>query len=104
MSALTMLVLSVLVLAVFLCSAAFLSSMAALTYPTVKQSLALFWAGRRGAWLYLELAILGGIFAGCVLTLAFGAVIMALNISSAEDAALYAATLLSAGLGYWVGR
>ena len=45
-----------------------------------------------------------GIFTGCVLTLAFGAVIMALNISSAEDAALYAATLLSAGLGYWVGR
>lgn len=46
----------------------------------------------------------GAIFAGCVLTLAFGAVVMALNISSAEDAALYAATLLSAGLGYWVGR
>ena len=33
MSALTMLVLSMLVLAVFLCSAAFLSFMIALTYP-----------------------------------------------------------------------
>lgn len=104
MSALTMLVLSVLVLAVFLCSAAFLSFMAALTYPAVKQSLALFWVGKHDAWLYLDLAIFGGIFAGCVLTLAFGAVIMALNISSVEGAALCAATLLSAGLGYWVGR
>ena len=75
--------------------------MIALTYPTVKQSLALFCAGKRDASLYV-FAILG-IFAGCVLTLAFGAVV-ALNISSAEDAALYAATLLSAGLGYWVGR
>ena len=103
MSALTMLVLSMLVLAVFLCSAAFLSFMIALTYPTVKQSLALFCAGKRDASRYVDFAILG-IFAGCVLTLAFGAVVMALNISSAEDAALYAATLLSAGLGYWVGR
>lgn len=104
MSALTMLVLSVLVLAVFLCSAAFLSFMIALTYPTVKQSLALFWAGKRDASLYVDFAIFGGIFAGCVLALAFGAVVMALNISSAEDAALYAATLLSAGLGYRAGR
>lgn len=104
MSALTMLVLSVMVLAVFLCSAAFLSFMIALTYPTVKQSLARIWAGERGAWLYMDFAIFWGIFVGCVLTLAFVAVIMALNISSAEDAALYAATLLSAGLGYWVGR
>lgn len=104
MSALTMLVLSMLVLAVFLWSAAFLSFMIALTYPTVKQSLALFWAGKRDASLYVDFAILGAIFASCVLTLAFGAVVMALNISSAEDAALYAATLTSAGLGYWVGR
>jgi len=104
MSALTMLVLSMLGLAVFLCSAAVTAFMIALTYPTVKQSLAFFWAGKRGASLYVDFAIFGGIFAGGVLTLAFVAVILALNISSAEDAALYAATLLSAGLGYRAGR
>lgn len=104
MSALTMLVLSVLVIAVFLCSAAFLSFVIALTYPTVKQSVALSWAGKSDASLHVDFVISGAIFAGCVLTPAFGAVVMALNISSAEDAALYAATLLSAGLGYWVGR
>lgn len=60
MSALTMLVLSMLVLAVFLCSAAFLSFMIALTYPTVKQSLALFCAGKRDASLYVDFAIFGG--------------------------------------------
>jgi len=86
MSALTMLVLSMLVLAVFLCSAAFLSFMIALTYPTVKQSLTFIRSGERSASLYIGFAIYGGIFTGCVLTLAFGAVIMALNISSAEDA------------------
>ncbi|MBA0220705.1 hypothetical protein D7U74_03895 [Stenotrophomonas maltophilia] len=99
-----MLVLSMLVLAVFLCSAAFLSFMIALTYPTVKQSLTFIRSGERSASLYIGFAIYGGIFTGCVLTLAFVAVVMALNISSAEDAVLYAATLLSAGLGYWVGR
>ncbi|ENB4166066.1 hypothetical protein D7U93_12695 [Stenotrophomonas maltophilia] len=104
MSALTMLFLSILVFAVFLCSAAVTSFVAALTYPTVKQSLTFIRSGERSASLYIGFAIYGGIFTGCVLTLAFVAVIMALNISSAEDAALYAATLLSAGLGYWVGR
>ncbi len=104
MSALTMLVLSMLALAVFLCSAAVTSFVAALLYPTVKQSLIFVRSGERNPSLYIGFTIYGGIFAACVLMLAFVAAIMALNISSAEVAALYVATLLSAGLGYWVGR
>ncbi len=59
MSALTMLFLSILVFAVFLCSAAVTSFVAALTYPTVKQSLTFIRSGERSASLYIGFAIYG---------------------------------------------